>query len=225
MHKVLAALAGLTLGAGMVLTATSAFAGVEPTPFRVAAGIENPLVLFGFNPQPEPPPASFTGITLATTPDSASLTAGGLNNPQMFELIFGISTANGATIVVPPEPIMDYGQLTLAIDTGLQTLFAVFDFTTTSGGIVSSIDDVSFNPQPEPPPSALGPYDMFGLNFSFTSLSDATVTMTLRDGNGQRLGLTAIPEASALALLAFGLAALAAGGWRLPHRRLTEGRR
>jgi hypothetical protein len=40
-------------------------AGISPQPFidwntafglQVDAGIENPLILFGFNPQPEPPP-------------------------------------------------------------------------------------------------------------------------------------------------------------------------
>jgi hypothetical protein len=212
-------LAALAVTASLAFATTSATAGVEPTPFRVTAGFENPVVLFGFNPQPEPPPAGFTGITLATTPDSASLTAGNLSNPQMFELIFGISTANGATVVAPPEPAADYGQLTLAIDTGLQTLFAVFDFTTTSGGIVSSIDDVSFNPQPEPPPASFAPYDMFGQMFSFTSLSDATVTLTIQDANGGRLGLTALPEPASVLLVAFGLAGLGFGTCRRVQAR------
>jgi hypothetical protein len=200
-------------------------AGISPQPFidwntafglQVDAGIENPLILFGFNPQPEPPPVGFTGTTLSTAGGVAALTAGGLSNPVDFDLYFGVSSALGAVFgpapVVPPEPIRE---LSIDVDTGLQTLTIILGFATSSGGLLDGLSATFFNPQPEPPPSALGTYETLGLAFNFTSLSDAIVTLRIEDAAGHQLDITSVPAPPGLVLLGLALAGLWLGRrWR-----------
>lgn len=223
---------GLAVSVAGLIIAVSALSAspVSATPvdygtafrLQVDAGIENPLIFFGFNPQPEPPPLSYTGTSLSLPGDDAALTAGGLSNPQSFQVFFAISSANGATVVPPADPAADFAEITVPVDTGLQTLMVTLRFSSESGGIGSSLGAVSFNPQPEPPPSVLGDYSGYGLDFSFTSLSDATVVLNVTDDSGQNLPISAVPLAPAAVYLiaAFaGAAGLAARRRALPNAR------
>lgn len=196
--------------AAAVLPAAPTVDWSDAVPLQINAGPENPLVLFGFNPQPEPPPIGYIGPLLSITNGAARLTWTGASNPQDFIVYFGISSALGPVIVPPVTPVAGFSSLSFGIDTGLQTLNLVLDFSTSSGGIGSGISAVAFNPQPEPPASFLGDYETFGLYFSFTSLSDAYVTMSANVGNGRDVEISGVPLPAGGALLA---AAVACLGW------------
>lgn len=193
-----------------ILPATPSVDWSSAAPLQINSRLENPLVLFGFNPQPEPPPLGYIGPLLSITNGAARMTWTGASNPQDFVVFFGVSSTGGPIIVRPATPVSDFSSLFFGIDTGLQTLNLVLDFSTSSGGIGSGISAVAFNPQPEPPASVFGAYETFGLLFNFTSLSDAHVTMRVQDANDQDLAISGVPLPAGGALLAVAVAGL---GW------------
>ncbi len=187
---------------------------------RSNGGIENPLVRFGFNPQPEPP-AAFQLLETAHPPEPgrAAITVFGVENPQLFQVFFAIGLPGTALSV--GSPVIPGGDFdTLSFDVfGPQSpgagpparLFEVeLDFGSESGGIVDFFSARAFNPQPEPP-AQFGPDSDFAMDFSFTALSSATVGLSVFDAQGNRLTLTQVSAPSVVWLFSSGLAMIAAG--------------
>jgi hypothetical protein len=83
------------------------------------------------------------------------------------------------------------------------------DFLTTSGGVMDGASAVAFNPQPEPPHGFGGGSD-FGMNFTFTSFSDVSVSLRILDTQGNQLTFILVPEpAMGLALMGLALTLVA----------------
>ena len=178
-------------------------------PFTVDAGFESPLVLFGFNPQPEPPPGSLTSNSFFD-PVTATLELSGIE-PTPF-LLF--TAAEGGTFAFPPEPIADFDSLTIPFTTtGGSRLFFQFDLTPSGDGDASSgiSDPLFFNPQPEPPPNFDG---AIGFQFAFNDLGGIdTVQLSLQvlDASGAPLALSPVPVPAAVWL--FGTALIGLAGY------------
>lgn len=172
----------------------------------------NPLILFGFNPQPEPPAATALWRSSETT---ASRSIDGVSGDQVFTILIGLEKGGILDLTAVPGPEeTPIGLLLPAVQRAREAARSVveIDFFTSSGGTPLNI--VSFNPQPEPPPRLRG-FDVWGLEFQFSSLSTARVTFSVDDGDGNRVTLTpvtpaAIPLPPAFLLGMGGLAALGA---------------
>ncbi|MGQ8364856.1 hypothetical protein [Glaciecola sp. 1036] len=158
----------------------------------------NPLVLFGFNPQPEPPALPSTKPTFVVED---------VENPQVFDLGFAIaSEGNVAPLMIEllDTPIDDFSSLTLMVKNqrSLEDIFQVnFEFSTSSGGVID-LDSLSFNPQPEPP-AEFRDGGVFGMNFSFTSLSDVWVSFEVLNINNQAISFSRVSAPSTVLLLSF----------------------
>ncbi|WP_193141095.1 MULTISPECIES: VPLPA-CTERM sorting domain-containing protein [unclassified Meridianimarinicoccus] len=195
----------------VVFTATAGVASRAhwgtATVVQVAHGIVNPLVIYGFNPQPEPPilfPASTT-----LTPFSVDKTIRGVSGAQFFQVLLGGSLGGKPLDPVAGSPGARFPQADFLVDTGTETLTLRLMLQSSSGGI--GANPLFFNPQPEPPPGA-GLFGTLGMDFQFTSLSDATVSLQVLDSTGRALGLTRVaapvPLPAPLALLGAGIGAL-----------------
>ncbi|MEE4118745.1 MAG: hypothetical protein V2I65_07000 [Paracoccaceae bacterium] len=182
-----------------------------PVAFSLA---DNPLVIFGFNPQPEPPALGRVNDLGRIDPEvSITLESPAFDSASGFELLVGIVNPGGdATLVAPAGiPTGPFSRLTYAADIGTTTLSLDFGFETSSGG--QALGAVSFNPQPEPPPF-LDPDATGGLGFGFTSFSSATVTLTVRDPGGNAVPVGNVTTVAALAPIPLPVTApLLAGGF------------
>jgi hypothetical protein len=190
-------------------------------PFTVNAGVESPLVLFGFNPQPEPPPSGLVTNSFFD-PAAATLELSGIEpTPFLF-----FTAAKGGSFAFPPEPIMDFDSLTIPFTTsGGSRLSFLFSLSPGGDGDASSgiSDPLFFNPQPEPPP---GFDDSIGFLFAFNDLSGVdTVQLSLQvlDDSGQALGLSPVPVPAAAWLFGTALIALTGIGKRRKAARLEAG--
>lgn len=181
-----------------------------PVPFSLA---DNPLVIFGFNPQPEPPDLNrFDDLGLIDPEIGVTLESQAFGAASGFELLLGIVNPGGdATLMAPADiPTGAFSQLTFAAEIGTTTLSLDFGFSTSSGG--QALNAVSFNPQPEPP-AFLDPDAVGGLGFGFTSFSSATVTLTVRDSGGNAVPVGTVTTVAALAPIPLPVTApLLAGG-------------
>jgi len=178
-----------------------------------SGGPDNPLVIFGFNPQPEPPALSRLNERGLIDPElGIELDSDSFDPSSRFELLVGIVTPGGAATLVAPADLPDgaFSDLSYAVDTGARTLSLDFEFETSSGG--QALDAVSFNPQPEPP-AFLDPDAVSGLGLGFTAFSTARVTLSVRDENGDAVDLGRVTTVAALAPVPLPLTAplLAAG--------------
>lgn len=197
-----------------------------------SSGIVNPEVLVGFNPQPDPPRS---GDLSLLDPTTVQLMLPNQSTGQMFKFFFAVNMAGTELVVEDPEiPLSDFGSLVIKVKSNTEVSEGVFllvdvfdvllDFTTSSAGLVDLASLVGFNPQPDPP----GEYDgagSFAMQFTYTSLSDAFVTMRIRDVTGGFLELRPrdnAPEPGVLGLLGIGL--LGIGGAALRRRRVLPRR-
>jgi len=146
----------------------------EAFEFRTAGGLENPGVLVGFNPQPEPPAGTAPTAVDMSFPSSATLT------------IPDVAVSNGKAQVLFAVPdsysIGNIGDLvgrTLSLQVSqLSVQDVFFTMTTDSGGSPAPGSLVMFNPQPEPPAGWIG----VGFEFEFTSNSAATLSVQMGTG-------------------------------------------
>ncbi|MCA8883799.1 MAG: VPLPA-CTERM sorting domain-containing protein [Rhodobacteraceae bacterium] len=150
-------------------------------------GFINPLLIYGFNPQPEPP-AVFPSST-RVSPTQISKTIHGVSGAQFFQVLIGVGLKGQAATLSDPDLSDPLSMTEIAFDTGADTLSIRLTFQSSSGGI--GLGAVSFNPQPEPPP-LLGQFGLQAFEFQFTSLSDANVTLQVLDSRGTVLGLTRV---------------------------------
>ncbi len=198
---------GFALGAARAHAVTVDWGDADP--ILINAGLENPLVLVGFNPQPEPPALVQNAIF---DPTALVLERAGVE-PTPFQLYLG---ARGGEFVYPPDPIDDFDQQSIQFVTdGGNPLQYLLDFSpTVRGADPTGISDPGnpffFNPQPEPPAA----FDSaIGLSFLFKDLTNVdTVSLRLQvfDGN-EALGISPVPLPAAVWL--FGSALLGLIGW------------
>lgn len=156
----------------------------------VGAGPENPLVLFGFNPQPEPPAAVITDI-----PDFGFREVAGVE-PTPFQVF--VAATGGTFDASGPTLTTDTISIGFTTDGGQSLIFrTVLDRV---GGATSMIDIVSFNPQPEPPPL----FDVgFAFSFSFrgAAIGNSYVgVQQVLDSFGNLLPVSAGPPVSVVPL-------------------------
>ncbi|MBL8699878.1 MAG: PEP-CTERM sorting domain-containing protein [Alphaproteobacteria bacterium] len=196
---------------------------------RGSGGLIDPVLLVGFDPQPDPPGArSDLGLLLPAAP---TLALRDVSDPpggrQFFDVFFGLLLPATPGLLLPylpfdlvPDPIAPAPTGTVhlrAVDRAGATLVDIFvDFASSSGGVLDGASAVAFDPQPEPP----GDFPLgkaFGLEFAMTSLSDVTLTLRMSDAAGTAISFAPVPEPGGLALLFAALTSLAISN--RAHRR------
>lgn len=189
-HLVAMAVAVLSLSPGGAVAAVSgpAIDWSSVAVFSQEFPTTTPLILFGFNPQPEPPAATAIWRTTETT---ASRSIEGVSGEQLFTLLIGLEKGGALDLTTLPTET-SVGLLLPAVQSVREAARSVveIDFFTSSGGTPLNI--MSVDPQPEPP-AQLGAFDIWALQFEFSSLSTARVTFSVDDGDGNAVRLTQVP--------------------------------
>jgi hypothetical protein len=182
----------------------------EAFQLEASNGIVDPAVLVGFNPQPDPPGTS-ARLDLRD-PTAPLLVIAGQANPQLFHFYLAMSCDGSVkcALTLPALPTTDFDQYAFTASSAAGELTVLLEFATSSLGIIDGTSVVGFNPQPDPP----GDFGagVMGLEFAYTSLSDAMVTLRIFDETGTPLGfaIAAVPEPAALSLFCLGLVGLSA---------------
>jgi hypothetical protein len=172
------------------------------------AGPINPILLVGFNPQPDPP-----GVP-PTTVDLSNPTAPRLFNPSLtqdFALEFDLQGLGDGTIPTPPAPNSD-GITRIEQVLGNN----IIDITLQVGPGPQDGSWQGFNPQPIPPG------DVMGVDMTFPAGLDpfASFSVTI---NGDAVSFSmapgGVPEPESWALMILGFAG--AGGLLRARRRIA----
>ena len=163
--------------------------------------MQDPGVIVGFNPQPEPPgiPATVLDLHRPAHPVLFNPSTGGA-----FTLLFAFETFVTGGITLPPAPNSDgFTGFSRTID-GHQ-VNVIFDF---GPGVVSQASWASFNPQPEPPG------DVLGVVFQFQGAQDPYVGFSVRL-DGRQLTFASVPEPASWGYFILGLGCTGAAlRWR-----------
>jgi hypothetical protein len=187
-----------------------------------AGGLQNPGVLVGFNPQPEPP-ARITELDTSVPPEPV-LILRDQENPdgghQLFDVFLALAHPGVQFSFTGPVQVNKTTVHTQARDDAGAALFDIqFEIVSSSGGVVDPGSLVGFNPQPEPPAGYLGG---FGMTFGIDSLSDVFVTLRVFDSEGTQLSFAEVPAPGGFALLMLPVGWLA---WRRRPRGAIARRR
>jgi hypothetical protein len=183
-------------------------AHVTPAPplfeFATQGGFVDPGILVGFNPQPDPPgaPATTVSLTNPERPVFSNSLAGG-----EFALELAITGLGGGTITLPAAPNAD-GVTSFQTTIDGHTFDGTLQFGPSSAVILPG-SWVSFNPQPDPPG------DVLGVNFWVEG--DPWMSLSLEE-DGTPLTLSAVPEPATWAMVMLGLAMIGTAA-----RRRREG--
>jgi hypothetical protein len=203
---------------------------VDPRDFRIAllgtapssGDIQNPGVLVGFNPQPDPPALPLS-LDLGNNLLPAVQTP--TNGERAFHFLFALGNLPDPglrwsfVLASSPGP----GQFAFdALLGGSSTLHVVARASHSDGGRLDPGSLVGFNPQPDPPGFTAIGFDLvfappLALN-SFAIVGDiaptATIEFQVTDANGAAYGFTAVPLPNPL-----GVSGLAMLGLALCRRR------
>jgi hypothetical protein len=168
-------------------------------------GILNPEVLVGFNPQPDPPgaPQTFLSLTNPVAPVFTNLSPG-LGYTFVMSFLNLLPAGCDPTTIARPNSDGRTG-LSCSGEVGDQNVSIDVALMFSGPGGVTSWS--SFNPQPDPPG------DVGGFDLSFGG--DANVTVSI-SANGTPLAF-GVPEPGTLTL--FGTALIGLASWRRKHRR------
>lgn len=171
-------------------------------------GFDNPLVIFGFNPQPDPPEDAI--LSLANPQQPTLSRTNGFTTDTVFDVFFAIGLPNGAgsaySLRPSALPAGEFGNFQFTAVGPMGNLLIDLGFSTSSSGMgfLTSVDDVSFNPQPEPPFGFAG----MAMEMGFTSFSTAVVSLQITDEDGNVFSMRQVPEPGMAAILAIGFAGL-----------------
>lgn len=204
----------LFIAAAVLAVGPLAEAAVIPPPvadwgntfaMQTTGGFMNPLVLVGFNPQPEPPADPELNLATPTRPVISQET-----HTADMTILFAIGDLGmPLRISAPGEPRNGFFLFNVLDDsTGASLFEVVFDIRTDSGGVPAPGSWVGFNPQPEPPADDLS---SIGFAFSLTSTSIVSLSLTILDARENTLSFTEVgrvPEPASMLLLTLGLGAL-----------------
>lgn len=198
----------LTVLLALAVSLTAWPAAAKEFTLETAGGFTNPLLIVGFNPQPEPPNPGVPTIDFSRDFTESTITFTGLEaedfDPRVgtsdMEIVFFINEAD-ARMGIEPTPFLDSPTTTVEIFDSAGFIAYTLSLTTSTSSGGSPLAAVAFNPQPEPP-------GFKGVGFmidTYTSFSDVYLSFSLTDSAGNALTFTDVPGPAPVALLAIGL--------------------
>ena len=158
-----------------------------------------PIMRVGFYP-PDPVVPSVLDLS---DPSTVIMTYSSTNPAS--HLLFAIT---GAGVYAPREPNENgHYEFQVLNVSGSPESIVELDITTSSGGAPIPGSWVSFNPQPEPP-ALLDGAAAIGFEYNLSSLSDITLSLRVRDLQGNPQSFSAVPIPAAVWLFGTGLLAM-----------------
>ena len=196
---------------------------VDPGEFKFAlkamsasvTGFENPGVLVGFNPQPDPPALPlFLDLGNSLLPALQTPAVGGRTFRFLFGLIDPPEPDSHWRFALTPPPDPDSIAFDVLLDSAM-ALHVVGHAAISDGGRLDPGSIVGFNPQPDPPG-----YTAIGFDMSFDPVVvnalalvgdvvlSARIDFQMNGANGSPFAFTTVPLPAPFAMLSGGLGLL-----------------